>query len=82
MRVTYKPFFGRAHRVIDLDDAVRSEIMNTARDGQLERLGEQIENAANMVGRLLTLLEQRRLLRDDEILNVLGGSYEIVEEDT
>mgnify|MGYP003649266477 CR=1 FL=1 len=68
-------------RPIDLDDAVRANIMLADRDGQVERLGEQIENAANMMGRLLTMLKDRRLLRDDDILSVLGDNYIIAEED-
>lgn len=82
MRVKYQSFFGRPEGIVDLYDAVRGEIMHAHADGQMERLHEQIENAADMMGRLLTMLEERRLLRDDEILRVLGGSYEIVEEDT
>lgn len=78
MKVRYQSWSGKG-RVCDLDDAVRAEITNAHADGQIERLTEQVENAANMLGRLLTMLEDRRLLRDGEILRVLGGSYEVVE---
>lgn len=67
-------------RPMDLDDAARATIMYANAEDQIHRLTEQLENAANMIGRLLTMLEDRRLLRDDEILRVLGDCYEIAED--
>jgi len=67
-------------QAMDLDDAARATIMSAHAEDQIHRLTEQVENAANMVGRLLAMLEERRLLRDDEILTVLGDCYEIAED--
>ncbi len=67
--------------VLDLADAVRAMVFDTNCEGALENVGERIENMSSFVGRLVSVLEKKGLLREDEIIEVLGYGFEAVEDE-
>lgn len=60
----------------DLESAAKHSAQETHSEGELERLREYCDNLADMLGRLLSEVHG---LRNEQIENVLGSRYRVVE---
>lgn len=78
MKVVKVDYF-TSHVKVSFDDAVeavRHSVDDVHSDGELERMRERCDNLAGMLGRLL---DEVHGLRNEQIENVLGPGYRVLE---
>lgn len=64
---------------VSIADAIEASAGHTNRDGEIERLREQIDNQAKMIGVLVEALANSGKLSRDDVSNMLSYQYTIEE---
>lgn len=65
---------------VDTAKAVNIALDYCASEGELERLKERSEAIGGMMARLLEALNQRGVLRDAEVADIIGAGFEAMED--
>lgn len=63
----------------DVIEAVDTQFKVGCYGGTVERAHQENENVAQILGRLIETLHESHCLTDEQMLQVIGGSWEIVK---
>ena len=63
---------------LSISDFVAANLVNSDRDGEIERLRDDMNKTADGVGRLVEVLAKKNLLTAGDVAFIAGGSDEVI----
>ena len=79
MRVSLRHGWRDNDKDMSVEDAVYRECVDNEHERAADCVRESTRKTAEFMGKLVTLLNDRGLLSDADVLSLLGGGYELAQ---